>query len=185
MRRSNPLTKFAKSLLVATSLAGMGAVTLAPSTANAAVPQIRKIAMVDMQRVLNETKHGKKARKDLETSTSAKQRKLDKKRAALEQGQAKLKNLSGEKLMAAQEKLQRDYMEWQSMAMTLQQELAEQESRLLEKIYLNCQGLVQGISKEKGLDLVLVRDETTVLYAQSSLDITADVIKKYDKKFSK
>jgi outer membrane protein len=85
--------------------------------------------------------------------------------------------------MAAQEKLQRDYMEWQSMAMTLQQELAEQEARMLEKIYINCQGLVGSIAKEKGLDLVLIRDESTVLYAQSSLDITSEVIKRYNKKY--
>jgi outer membrane protein len=176
--------RLTRSFLTCLVLAGCAATgALVPDVAQAAVPDVRKIAMVDMQRVLNETIQGKQARKDLETSSSTKQKKLDKKRASLEQEQAKLKNLSQDKLMAAQEKLQRDYMEWQSMAMTLQQELAEQESRMLEKIYLNCQGLVAAIAKEGGLDLVLIRDETTVLYTQDSLDITADLIKRYNKKF--
>ncbi len=181
--RSNAIVRFTRTLFVSLAIAGAGAVSVAPGTANAAVPNVRKIATVDMQRVLNETNQGKKARNDLESSSATKQKKLDKKRANLEKEQAKLKSLSGEKLMMAQEKLQRDYMEWQSMAMTLQQELAEQEARLLEKIYLNCQGLVGSLAKDGGLDLVLIRDETTVLYVQDSLDITKDVIKRYNKKY--
>lgn len=177
------ITRLARTALASLVLAGGVGTLVAPTTAQAAIPDVRKIAMVDMQKVLNETSAGKKARKDLESSSSTKQKKLDKKRVRMEQEQAKLKNLSGDRLMAAQEKLQRDYMEWQSMAMTLQQELAEQEARMLEKIYLNCQGLVGSIAKEKGLDLVLIRDESTVLYSQSSLDITSEVIKRYNKKF--
>ena len=37
--------------------------------------------------------------------------------------------------------------------------------------------------KENGLDLVLIRDQTTVLYAEKSLDVTAELIGRYDKKF--
>ena len=185
MRRPNPIVRSARNLLLSVALAGTGAVAMAPQVAQAGVPQVKKIAMVDMQRVLNETKQGKKARKDLETSTTAKQKKLDKKRAALEKAQAGLKNMSQEKAMAEAEKLQRDYMEWQSMAMTLQQELAEQEARLLEKIYVNCQGLVGALAREQSLDLVLIRDETTVIYVDKSLDVTGEVIKRYNKKFPK
>ena len=108
MRRPNPIVRSARHLLLSVALAGTGAVALAPQTAQAAVPQVKKIAMVDMQRVLNETKQGKRARKDLEKSTTAKQKKLDKKRAALEKAQAALKNMSQEKAMAEAEKLQRD-----------------------------------------------------------------------------
>jgi outer membrane protein len=46
---------------------------MVPAPAHAAVPAVKKIAMVDMQRVLNETKQGKKARKNLESSTTTKQ----------------------------------------------------------------------------------------------------------------
>ena len=70
-----------------------------PAIASAAdVPAIKKIAMVDMQRVLNDTKAGQKARKDLEGSSKVKQEKLDKKRQKLESDAGKLKSLSGESL---------------------------------------------------------------------------------------
>ena len=149
----------------------------------AAVPEIGKVAVVDMQRILNETAAGKQARQDLETASAAKQKKLDKRRQKLEEDQGKLASLKGEELLAAQEKLQRDAYELQSMYMTLQQELAEQEGRTLEKMYANCQELAKELAKDFSLDLVLIRDQSTVLYVASGVDLTEEVIKRYDKKY--
>jgi outer membrane protein len=152
-------------------------------TASAAIPEVGKIAVVDMQRILNETAAGKQARQDLETSSAAKQKKLDKRRQKLEEDQGKLASLQGDALLEAQEKLQRDYLELQSMYMTLQQELAEQEARTLEKMYTNCQELAKELAKDFSLDLVLIRDQSTVLYVVSGVDLTDEVIKRYDKKY--
>ena len=91
-----------------TGLALLGApvlTALTPAAASAEVPKVKKVAMVDMQRVLNETKAGKAARTKLEKSSKTKQAKFDKKRAALESDAAKLGTLSGQELAAAQEKL--------------------------------------------------------------------------------
>ncbi len=152
-----------------------------PALARAEVPSVRKLAMVDMQRVLNETVAGKRARKELESSFQAKQDKVNKKKTKLEADTAKAQKLTGEQLAAAQEQLQKDYMELQSMYMTLQQELAQQESRLLEKMYTNSQTLVVSLAKELGLDLVLIRDQSTVIYSQEGMDITVELVKRYNK----
>jgi outer membrane protein len=170
------------SLLGLAMFAGQAGVS-STNVAHAAVPEIGKIAVVDMQRVLNETASGKAARKDLETASSAKQKKLDKLQKKFEEGQAKLSKMEGAEQAAAAEKLQADYYELQSMYMTLQQELAEQESRTLEKMYGNCQTLSKDMAKELGLDLVLIRDQSTVLFAADGIDLTDEVIKRYDKKY--
>jgi outer membrane protein len=149
-----------------------------PSTANAEV----RVALVDLQRVLNETKAGKKARRDLESSSKKKQEKLDKKRRQLEAEASKLGQLSGDKLAQAQEKLQQDSMELQSMLYTLQTELAEQEQKLLEKIYANSQKLVSKMASERGFDVAIVRDPMTIIYTDDRLDITDDLIKRYNAK---
>lgn len=168
--------------VLATVALGVAAPVLLPSTAIAAeVPQVKKIAMVDMQRVLNETKAGVRARNELETSSKAKQDKLDKKRKKLEADAGKLKSLSGDQLLQAQETLQRESMELQSMLMTLEQELGEQHNKMLEKMYKNAQEIVAKVAKEKTIDLVLVRDAMTVIYAKDGLDITSDIVKLYDK----
>ena len=121
--RIRPLRRVCLTLAMALTLGGAAFTGLAPADAQADVPSIRKIAMVDMQRVLNETKEGKKARSRLESSTKKKQKKLDARRTKFESETASLQSLSGEQLAAAQEKLQRDYLELQNMYMTLQQEL--------------------------------------------------------------
>lgn len=176
---------------VRTALAGLVLVgapvvtSLSSAPAQAAVPAVKKIAMVDMQRVLNETKAGKAARTRLEKSSKTKQAKFDKKRAALESEAAKLGSLSGQELAAAQEKLQRESIELQNMLMALEQELGEQHNKLLEKMYKNSQALVADMAKSEGLDLVLVRDPMTVIYSKDAYDITGQVITAYDKKHPK
>ena len=171
--------------VVAVSLSLFGAAaTVGTSVAEAAVPDVGKVAVVDMQRILNETAAGKKARKDLETASTAKQKKLDKLQKKLESDQAALAQIKEEQAYAqAAEKLQRDYYELQSMYMTLQQELAEQEARTLEKMYSNCQTLAKELAKDFSLDLVLIRDQSTVLYAAGGIDLTDEVIKRYNTKY--
>jgi outer membrane protein len=172
--------------LATSLLLGAGIAAVAPmEQAAAEVPSIRKIAVVDMQRVLNETKQGKSARSRLESSTKKKQKKLDAKRTKLESDSAAAQSLSGQALAGAQEKLQRDYMELQNMYMTLQQELAGQEAKLLEKMLGNSKGIAKELAGKHGVDLVLIRDPATVLYTKASLDLTGDVIRMYDSKYPK
>lgn len=185
---AKPFGRLARRLLgtAALSLSLAGAASVATvSVAQAAVPDVGKVAVVDMQRILNETAAGKKARKDLESASSAKQKKLDKLQKKLEADQAALGQIKDQQaLAAAQEKLQREYYEFQSMYMTLQQELGEQEAQTLEKMYANCQSLAKDLAKDLGLDLVLIRDQSTVLYVGNGIDLTDDLIKRYDKKHS-
>ncbi len=176
-----------RRLLTASALAlGVATASLAPvltAPAQAAVPKVRGLAVVDMQKVLNDTKQGVSARKKLEDSSKAKQEKLDGKRKKLEADQAKLKNLSGDKLAQAEETLQKEYMEMQQIYMTMQQELAAQEGRVLEDIYKNCQSVIDKIAAEMEIDLVLIRDETTILFAEPGLDITDVLVKRYNVKY--
>jgi outer membrane protein len=155
------------------------------SAATVEVPAVRKVALVDLQRVLSETKQGKNARKELETSSAAKQKQLDEKRTKLEADQAKIKNMTGEAQAAAMQKLERDAQELQGVYMALQQELAQQEGKLLNQIYSNCQKIVGTLAAQLGVDLVLVRDQNTVIHAVAGLDITSQLIAKYDTEFAK
>ena len=182
--RIRPLRRVCLTLAMALTLGGAAFTGLAPADAQADVPSIRKLAMVDMQRVLNETKEGKKARSRLESSTKKKQKKLDARRPKFESETASLQSLSGEQLAAAQEKLQRDYLELQNMYMTLQQELAGQESQLLEKMLTNSRGIAKDLASTHGVDLVLIRDPGIVLYTADSLDLTDELIRIYDKKYA-
>lgn len=171
----------------AVSLAFIGGAGLAPAfsaPAQATIPQVRGVAVVDMQKVLADTKQGQAARKKLEDSSKAKQEKLDQKRKKLEADTLKLRDMKDQQKAAQlEEQLQKDYMEMQQVYMTMQQELAQQEARTLEDIYKNCQTIIDKLATELNVDLVLVRDDSTVLFVEPGLDITSELVKRYNQKY--
>lgn len=157
-------------------------VVLVPVSAAAEVPAVKRIAIVDMQRVLNETNQGKAGRSQLESSSKHMQTQLDKKRTKLEADAQKLSSLKGAALAKAQEELQNASMELQSMLMTNEESLANEHNKLLESMYKRAQEIVSTLARERTLDLVLVRDSMTVIFAKEGLDITEEIVKRYDKK---
>ncbi len=187
-RSARSLVAWTLSLAFASGLGAAGLAraqtpALSAAPARATIPQIRGVAVVDMQKVLADTKQGQNARKKLEDSSKAKQVKLDEKRTKLEADAAKLRGMAPDKAAAAEEQLQKEYMEMQQVYMTMQQELQAQEARVLEDIYKNCQTVIDKIAAEYGVDLVLVRDESTVLYVEPGLDLTTELVKRYNAKY--
>ena len=152
-------------------------------------PKIEKIAIVDVQRCLMETKEGRAAKKDLELTFSKGQVKLDAKAKKLESKlrdlQAKASMLSQAELMKRQQELMRSQSELQQLGMQLQEEVANKEALLTEKIYNKVSAIVKQVALEDGVEVVLVRSELTVLYASPQLDLTNRVIVRYDKQNTK
>ena len=175
--------RLARALALATTtLTVVAGVVAAPAPAQAKVPAVGKIAVVDVQRILMETKAGKRAKRTMESSAKAKQQKLQKKQAKLEADMRKAESLKGQELMAAQQRLQRQYAELQQMMYSLQQDLAAQEAKLLDDMYRKVQAIVKGMATREGYDLVLVRDPGTIIHTGKAFDITDAVIRAYDKK---
>ena len=157
--------------------------------ADASVESLRKIAVVDVQRVLLETKQGKSAKTKLEKEFAKSNAKLETKAKALEKQygdfmqKAQAGMLSEAELMRRQEALIAKDQELQELYESLQVKMSEKEALLTEKIYRNVQSIVKQMALEEGLQLVLVRSEATVLYANPKLDVTNRVIVAYDKKY--
>ncbi|WP_181198378.1 OmpH family outer membrane protein [Enhygromyxa salina] len=186
--RRRPRTGLLASALFAGQLAVFGAtMTLAPAPAEAAVPETKKLALVDLQRVLMETTQGKSAKKNLEKAVAKSSAKLERKAADLQKQyedlQAKAAMLSESELMRRQQELMVAEQELQELYAAAQEDLAKKEGLLMEKIYKNASAIVKTMAKNEGIHVVLVRSELTVLYANPQLDITNKVIVAYDKKF--
>jgi Skp family chaperone for outer membrane proteins len=64
----------------------------------------------------------------------------------------------------------------------LQEDIATKEAQLTEKIYKNVAAIVKDIAAEETLQLVIVRSQATVLYANPKFDLTNRIIVAYDKK---
>lgn len=174
------------ALFAAPTLAGVG-VTLTAAVADAALPQTKKIALVDLHRVLLETSQGKNAKKDLEKAVAKSSAKLERKAADLQKSyedlQAKASMLSQAELARRQQELMATEQELQQLYSEAQDDLAKKEGLMMEKIYKNASNVVAQMAKAEGIQIVLVRSELTVLYANPQLDITNKVIVAYDKQF--
>jgi outer membrane protein len=176
----------ASAVFAAPALIG-GGLMLSAEPAGAAVPDTKKVALVDLQRVLMETSQGKIAKADLEKAVAKSTAKLERKAADLQKSyedlKAKATLLSEAELYKRQQELMTAEQELQQLYMEAQEDLAKKEGLLMEKIYKNASTIVAQMAKDEGLQIVLIRSELTVLYANPQLDITNKVIVAYDKQF--
>lgn len=154
--------------------------------ATAEVERLEKVALVDVQRCIMETREGREARESLEKSFSRNNAKLEqrakKHQSKIEDLRNKASILSQEDLMKRQEALMRSEAELQELYQSYAQELSQKEAMLTEKIYTKTSKVAEQIAKSEDIQVVLVRSDATVLYANPKLDITNRVIVAYDKK---
>jgi outer membrane protein len=167
----------------------VGAPRVARPAAARGVAELERVAVVDVQRVILETREGRKAKKDLEKTFARSQGRLERKAKDL-QGRvddlrAKAAMLSQNKLMERQQELMRVQAELERLQLELQQDIVEKEALLTVKIYKKVSAIVGQIALEEKLQVVLVRSQMTVIFANPKLDLTNRVIVAYDKKHDK
>jgi outer membrane protein len=157
---------------------------LRPETGDAAGEATRapKIGYVDLQRSLNETGAGKRAKGKLEADKKKKQDELDKKQKELQGFAAELDKqrvvLKPEVLRQREKELQEKYVQLQERYFKLQQELAKAEAQLVREIFNKAAPVIQDIAKRGGYTMILEKNEGAVLWADTGLDITSEVNKK-------
>lgn len=158
----------------------MMAVVLAGSMALAE----SKVGYVDMQKAVQATTSGKKAKTDLETEFNKRKKELDKKKADIEKmGQDLEKKkavLSEEVLGKKQMELQEEMMKFQKVVGENQLEIQKKEKELTLPILEKMRKVIEKVAQEKQFSIVLERTEQNVLFAQKDADLTEDVIKAFE-----
>jgi outer membrane protein len=158
------------------------ALALAPLAARAAD---LKLAYVDLQRALEEIDEGKGAKAQLKKDFDEMQKKLDqrtdevKKLDADFQKQALVMAPDAKASRAAE--IDRKKNEVQQFFVGLQQELAGKEREVTRGIFDKMIGMVRELAEAEGITMVL--DRNTVLYAPASLDVTNELVRKYNARF--
>ena len=141
-----------------------------------------KIGYVDLQRTLNETGSGKKAKAKLEGDKKKKQAELDKKQKELQAFAAELEKqkvvLKPDVLRQREKELQDKYVALQERYFQLQQDLSKQEALLVREIFGKASPIIDQIAKRDGYTLILEKNEGAVLYGDKSLDLTPEVNKR-------
>ncbi len=144
------------------------------------------IGYVDMQILMNKSKAGGKAKAEIKKL-------VDQKQAALKKDEDKIKamheSLEKDKLLLSKEqrsekenKIRGEMAGFQQKVAQSQQALKQKEAELTRKMHGEIAKIIADVAKNKKVAMVIERNSANVLYAQDGLDLTEDVLKRYDKK---
>jgi outer membrane protein len=142
-----------------------------------------KLAFVDLQRALEETEDGKKAKAKLKADFEKKQKELDEKQEELkklkDEFDKKAPLMKPDAQAAEQKKLQDRFIELQQIYQRLQKDLATKEQEATSGIFRRLQEVVASIAEREKFTMVLEKN-SSVVWGQPSLDITNEVIRQYN-----
>jgi len=162
------------------------AIPLALAAALLAAPAAAetKIGYVDFQRALNEVEEGKGARASLKRDFDEKQKILDKEKADLERMQGDFEKQAA--VMnddAKRDRIVEIEKRGREAAMKLQQfqkELSEREREVTRGIFDKMVAITREISDAEGFTLVFEKNDSGLVVAPSSLDLTNELVRKYN-----
>lgn len=156
--------------------------TIIASKSNAAAT---KIGYVDMQKAIQATSAGKKAKDTLEADVNKRKKELDKKKADVEKMGQELEKkksvLTEEVLSKKQMELQEEMMKFQKVVNENQLEIQKKERELLEPIVEKMRKVIEKVSVAKEFAIVLEKNAQNILYAQKESDLTDTVIEAFEK----
>jgi outer membrane protein len=163
-----------------------GVVGLRPDAAEAAQSNI---GYVNLQRAIVETEDGKRAKAELERTFKKKQKALRAKEKELE---AMRERLRASKMKQDDPKARAKILEFQKKFLALRQtlmkeqkELKQLEEQALSKITKKLRRIIKRIGKREGYLMIMEAQESSLLFAKAHLDLTNEVIRKYNARYGK
>lgn len=140
--------------------------------------QATEVAVVNIQKIMKESKAANAIRSQVQAKQKDFQAELDKKEKSLQQED---QELAKQRNVLSQEAFKEKYTAFRTKAMEAQQEVRAKRAKLekglakaLESIQSKVTEIVAGVSKEKGFDVAV--SGNLVLYTAEKNDITAEVL---------
>lgn len=151
---------------------------------NTAMASDMKIGLVDMQKAIQSTTAGKKAKTELEAEFEKRKKDLQKKEADLKKMNDDLEKkksvMSEEVLGRKQVELQEEMMKYREILNKNQTEIQKKERDLTQPILEKMRKTIAQVAKEGGYAYVM-ENSPMVLFADGGHDLTDKVIKAFEK----
>jgi outer membrane protein len=139
-----------------------------------------RVAVVDMQRALNECDAGKRAKDQVKSKFERAQDQLKKQRESLdsrrEDYEKKATVMREEERRNLEKNLESDTLEFKRKYEDFQRDLKRTDAELTSGIVEELYGIVNDYGREQGYTLVLEASSGALLYADKSLDITDQIV---------
>jgi outer membrane protein len=140
-----------------------------------------KIAVVDMQRALNECEAGKKAKDQVKTKFEKAADQLKRQREELDRARDDFDKKSLVLKEDQRRDLEKDFevkaLDFKRKQEDFQRDLKRTDSELTSGIVEQLYGIVSELGQQKGYTMVLETSSGALLYSDKSVDITDEVIK--------
>jgi outer membrane protein len=154
----------------------------APPAAPAPFPEGAKYAFINIQRIASESAEGKASSSRIEQLRAKKAAELTEKNKAVEALQAKQRSaVLGEAVAAQiQKDIDKTQVEIQRMTQDAQSELQELQNELQLDFQRKVGPVIEAVAREKGLQLLFSQADSGLVWADTGLDLTAEVIRRLD-----
>lgn len=144
------------------------------------------IGYVDVHRVLLESKVGKKNKAELDkliqdrkSAISQEEKKLDAMQQAFQKDQLLM---TQEQKQEKQKDFQARVESYQKMIKAAEQEVSSKDTEYANKSLTDIKAIIANLAKERKLSMIFGTPESGLLYADPDMDLTQQVIERYDAK---
>ncbi|MDZ4677868.1 MAG: OmpH family outer membrane protein [Oligoflexia bacterium] len=145
-----------------------------------------KIGYIDMQKAIQTTDAGKKAKKELETEFNSKKKDLQDKEKDLKKLSEDLEKksmvLSDEVKQKKQLEFQEEMIKYRDLVGKSQLAIQERERNLTQPILEKLRSIIGDIGEKESYTVILEKAENSVLWAKKKIDLTDRVIAEFNKK---
>jgi outer membrane protein len=149
---------------------------------SSAIAEEAKLGFVDMQRALNETEDGRKAKANLKKVFDQKQKELDEQQAQLKKDIEDLDKkrtlLPADKVREKEGELQSRMQKVQQTYLRHQQDLSGKEQEATAKIFERMTKIIGKIAAAENFSMIL--DKAALVFAKPHLDLTNELIRRYN-----
>ncbi len=147
-------------------------------------PADAKVAYIDIQRIANESAEGKSASARVKGLQEKKLAELGERQKQLQANREKLEQSGGvmnDSARAQLEKeIERQTVDIQRATQDAQAEVQELQQQLQLEFQRKLSPVIQQVAQERGLYMLFSRFDSGLVWASPGLDVTADVIKRFD-----
>jgi len=141
-----------------------------------------KVGVVDLQRAMELTEEGKKAKDTFKKQVEKIQKDLKARQDELNTLKEDLERQSlllSEEARYQKEKTYQDKLkDFKRLYEDYQEEMRREDAELSEKILRSLVGIIEVLGQEQGFDLILEKTQSAVLYKSNKVDVTDAVIRK-------
>ncbi len=160
-----------------------GSYTVSAAQAPAARKE-HEFALVDIQRVINESKRGKQKREEFLKSVRTKTNEVDSYKKEVDQLnrtlEEKQRTLSPGQFEKARLDAENRVKELQRKAQDISEDLQSRESRMAADLAVDIKTVAADYARRKGYDLVLESSQHLIPYKNDGVDLTDAIIREYD-----